>query len=259
MDKNRYEFIIKTIEKAGELLLELREKHIEISIKGGDERDFITNVDIEVNNLITEKIRESFPGETIYSEEAATEDISSGSFWAIDPIDGTKNFMRGIPFFSIVIAYVEKGQAFSGAVYNPITKELFSFEKDKGAFLNQKLIHVSPKRELKKSIIFLTTGRNREHWDWGAKAYRFFLENANSVRGVASSGLDVCFVAAGRSEACIYANLTIIDVIAAVGILKEAGGLIEGKSGSIDFLSKTSQMIIVANNREILEAVRAGI
>ncbi|MBI4155986.1 MAG: hypothetical protein HY507_02005 [Candidatus Zambryskibacteria bacterium] len=259
MNENRYTFVIDLIQKAGELLLESRKKHIEVSIKGGDERDLITNVDIEVNNFITEKIRQSFPSDAIYSEEATEEDISSGSFWAIDPIDGTKNFVKNIPLFSIVIGYVDNGIISAGAVYNPVTKELFSFEKNRGAFLNQKLIKVSDKIELKKSTVFLTTGRSKEYWDWGAKVYRFLLENAHSVRGIASSGLDICFVAAGRSEACIYANLTTIDVIAAIGILKEAGGIIEGKSGPIDFLSKTPQTIIAVNNAEILSALKKGI
>ncbi|OHA93024.1 MAG: hypothetical protein A2W58_02030 [Candidatus Zambryskibacteria bacterium RIFCSPHIGHO2_02_38_10.5] len=259
MEQNRYTFIISTIQKAGELLLESRDKHMEVSIKGGDERDLVTNVDIEINNFITERIHSTFPSEDIYSEEATKENISSGSFWSIDPIDGTKNFVRSIPLFSIVIAYVDKGTALVWAFYNPVTKELFSFEKGRGAFLNEKPIKVSDKVELKKSTIFLTTGRNKEYWDWGAKVYRFLLENAHSVRGIASSGLDICFVAAGRSESCIYGNLTAIDVIAAIGILKEAGGLVEGKSGSIDFLSKVPQTIFAVNNREILDAIKTGI
>ena len=74
--------------------------------------------------------------------------------------------------------------------------------------------------ELHNSVIFLTTGRNPKYWSWGAKVYTFLLESNVSVRNVASSALDICYVAAGRSEGCIYANLTTIDIVAAIGILK---------------------------------------
>ncbi|MBX4199214.1 inositol monophosphatase [Candidatus Parcubacteria bacterium] len=256
--QNRYDFVVALAKEAGEKVLQAREKHVDISIKNNDPRDLVTNVDIEVSQFISQRIGESFPGEKIYSEEA-DDDISSGSFWAIDPIDGTKNFVRGFPMFSVVIAYVEKDKASVGAVYNPITKELYSFERGRGAFLNQIPIHVSNKTELKESTIFLTTGRNQEQWEWGTKMYRFLLEYSHSVRGIASSGLDICSVAAGRSEACIYANLTTIDVIAAIGILEEAGGLAEGKSGALDPMSKVPQILIAANNQEILSALRAAL
>lgn len=251
----RYEFVVNLAQEAGEKVLILKEQHLDVSIKNDDPRDLVTNVDIEVNQFITGKVKEKFPEEIIYSEEADF-DISSGTFWAIDPIDGTKNFVRGLPFFSSVIAYIEEGKPKVGAVYNPMTKELFSFEKGRGAFLNGQKIKVSDKTELSAAMVFLTTGRNKEYWDWGAKVYRFLLENSHSVRGMASSGLDICFVAAGRSEACIYANLTVLDTIAAIGILEEAGGLVEGKSGSVNFLSKVPQMILAVNNREILESIK---
>ena len=143
MNDKRYDFIISTIKEAGDKALKSKDNHLEISIKDGDPRNILTNVDIEVNEYITNSIRVHFPNETIYSEEAADENISLGSFWSIDPIDGTANFARSIPHYAVVIAYVDKGVPIVGAVYNPITNELFSFKKDKGAFLNGKPIHVS--------------------------------------------------------------------------------------------------------------------
>jgi len=97
MDTTRYQFIISIIQKAGELLLESRKKHVEVSYKEGDTGNFITNVDIEINNFIIEKIHSTFSGENIYSEEITGDDISSGTFWTIDPIDGTSNFAHSIP------------------------------------------------------------------------------------------------------------------------------------------------------------------
>lgn len=237
-----------------------REKHVEISTKNNDPRDIVTNVDIEISNFISEKIRENFTNEAIYSEEATGEDISSGTFWSIDPVDGTALFSRNIPHFSVVIAYVERGIPHVGAIFNPITKELFSFEKGRGAYFNGKQIHVSEIKDLSQACVFLRAGRKSELWDWGANAYRFLLGHANKAFNFGSSALDICFVASGRIEASIYGNLTTIDIAAALGVLKEAGGILIGKDGQeIHALSQEKQTIMAVNNTNIARAIKAGI
>jgi myo-inositol-1(or 4)-monophosphatase len=111
--QNRYDFIVTLARSAGEKVLELKDKPMDVSNKDNDPRNILTNVDIEVSEFISESIMDAFPGETIYSEEADA-DVSSGSFWSVDPVDGTANFARGLPHYSVVIAYVEKGQAVVG-------------------------------------------------------------------------------------------------------------------------------------------------
>lgn len=257
--KDRYKFTLALAREAGDLVLQTRDGQIEISSKGGDPRDIVTNVDLEVNNFITKRIKENFPEDKIYSEEA-DEDISSGSFWSIDPIDGTSLFSREIPHFSIVIGYVEKGNVLVGSIYNPVTKELFSFERGKGAFLNDKKVNISNITELKRATIFLRAGRNKELWDWGAESYKFLLGNAGKTYNLGSSALDICFVGAGRAEAAVYGNLTPADIIAATGFVREAGGIVVGKDGGdVDILSKEKQPLIAANNKEILGALKEGV
>jgi myo-inositol-1(or 4)-monophosphatase len=256
---NRYEFVVNLAKEAGERVLAARDKHIEISTKNNDPRDIVTNVDIEISDFISEKIKETFPGEKIYSEEA-DEDVSSGSFWSIDPVDGTACFSRGVPHYAVVIAYVESGVPVTGAIYNPVTREMFSFEKGKGAFFNSKRVHVSDIKSLKDAHVFIRAGRNKELWDWGANAYRFLLGHANKTANFGSSALDMCFVGAGRIEASVYGNLTAIDIIAAIGFVREAGGIVIGRGGKeITVMSKEKQSIVAANNREILEALKEGI
>ncbi len=254
--QNRYDFILKLVKEAGDSLLNYHNKQIEVSFKNGDPLDVVTKADVEISEFLSNKIRENFPDEAIYSEEAGSEDISSGSFWSLDPIDGTTNFARSLPHFSVVVAYVEKGEPVVGALFNPITNELFSFEKGKGAFLNGESIKVSDKKDLNESFILLRAGRNKDLWDWGANSYKFLLQEGVKAANLGSSGLDVCFVAAGRVEANIYGTLTTIDIAAAVGLLKEAGGILVGKGGiPVTTLSKDKQQIIAVNNQEILSAL----
>lgn len=255
----RYDFSRSVVQEAGEMILFLRQ-HVNISIKNNDPRDIVTNVDLEVSSFILNRIKEKFPGEIVYSEEAADVDVSSGSFWSIDPIDGTSIFARGLPHYSVVVAYVEHGVPMTGAIYNPVTKELFSFEKGRGAFFDTKEVRVSNVKKLSESYILLRAGRNKELWNWGMNAYKFLLDNANKTFNFGSSALDICFVGAGRVEACVYGNLTPIDIIAAIGFAKEAGGLVVGRDGKeLTGLSKEKQLVVVANNKEILEALREGI
>jgi len=129
MSTQRSKFAISSIKSAGRLLIELSKGRVQIGNKNNDIQDVVTDVDIKISSFLSQKIQAAFPGELIYSEESPNVDLSSGTFWSIDPIDGTTCFARGIPHFAIVIAYVEKGSPQIGAIYNPITKELFSFEK----------------------------------------------------------------------------------------------------------------------------------
>ncbi|MBX4189047.1 inositol monophosphatase [Candidatus Parcubacteria bacterium] len=254
--QNRYEFILGLVKEAGWKLKEYTGQKVETDTKNNNPLDLVTKVDVEISEFLTSRVREGFPGEVVYSEEAADVDISSGSYWSIDPIDGTTNFSRGIPHYSVVIAYVEKGVPAVGALYNPVTDELYSFEKGKGAYLNGKQIHVSNVTALDESYMLLRAGRNKDLWDWGTTSYKFMLEHGVKCANLGSSGLDMCYVAAGRVEANIYGTLTTIDIAAALGLVWEAGGMIVGKGGQeVSEISKEKQQIIGVNNRTTLQAL----
>ncbi|MCX6787170.1 MAG: hypothetical protein NTY93_01435 [Candidatus Kaiserbacteria bacterium] len=254
---NRYDFIVEQVKAAGKILMQLCEEKFETLGKGGNPRDIVTSVDFAVNDFLTSKIQEAFPEDVIYSEEVDGTVTDVPRLWAIDPIDGSSNFSRGIPHFSICIAFLENGVPEAGAVYNPVTDELFSFQKGGGAFLNGKPIHVSQETHLKDAFVLFHAGRDPELREWGGHLYRQLLEHVKKSSNFAGSALDTCFVAAGRVEANIYGTLTTMDIASAVGILIEAGGrVVNGKGEPITF-STEPQKVLMTNcegiERSLLE------
>lgn len=248
-----YEFLLSTIREAGKLLLTKRDEGFETLSKEGDPKNIVTSVDMAVNDFIVSKIRGTFPDHRIYSEEGNGNESESENLWAIDPIDGSANFARGIPHFAVSIGLLKNGEPILGAVFNPVTNDLFSFTKGNGAFLNGKQIFVSKITDLSKAYVFFHAGRKKELHDWGGKSYAVLLEHARKALNFAGSSLDTCFVASGRIEANIYGTLSTLDIAAAIGILKEAGGIISNERGEEISYPKEPQKIFMANDREILE------
>lgn len=215
----------------------------------------VTSVDLVINDFITKAIQSAFPDEAIYSEESANTIGTAGSFWTIDPIDGTSNFAQGIPHFAVCIGYVEAGQPIVGAVYNPVTRDLFSFEKGKGAFMNGASIRVRPVTKLADAHVLLHIGRKPELAEWGLALQKKLLSSAKKNLNLGSSALDICFVAAGRVDAAVYGTLTTMDISSAVGILREAGGEVYGESGDPAGLSDTSQKVFATGTRGLFGEV----
>ncbi|MFA6279129.1 MAG: inositol monophosphatase family protein [Candidatus Paceibacterota bacterium] len=252
---NRYDFIIEQVRAAGELLMRLREEKFDTMQKDSDPRDVVTSVDLAVNDFIIGKIREAFPEDIIYSEESNGVITDVPNLWTIDPIDGSSNFSRGIPHFAVCVAFLQDGVPEAGAVYNPVTGEIFSFRRGGGAFLNGKSIHVSGETDLKNSFVLLHAGRDAQLREWGGRAYRQLLEHAKKTSNLAGSALDACFVAAGRVEANIYGRLTTMDIACAIGILLEAGGRVVNDKGESIAFSTEPQKVIMSNNAQIEAAI----
>lgn len=247
---NHYDFIIKTVREAGEILLKLRDEGFTATHKGSDPRDIVTSVDTAMNDFIISKIKEMFPEDVVYSEESIDVKDEKNS-WAIDPIDGSSNFARGIPHYAVCIAHLADGVPDAGAVYNPVTNELFSFKKGGGAFLNSNPIFVSKVTELKEASVFLHAGRKPELWDWGGASYTKLLASAKKTLNYGGSALDACFVASGRIEANIYGRLSTMDIASAIGILLEAGGRVVNENGEPVSFSTEPQKVVMSNSAEI--------
>ena len=246
-----YKFSIEVVKEAGVMLLELRRKNFTVEIKNNNPRDVVTSVDKEINEFIISKIKKQFPEHNIYSEEGHGTVESSNYKWTIDPIDGTSNFVRGIPHFAICLGLLKDNQPIIGAVYNPITKELFSFEKGKGAFFGNSPMHVSSIENLADSYALLHAGRKPELKDWGGESYRRLLSSTKKTSNLACSSLDTCFLAMGRIEVNIYGTLSTLDIASAIGILQEAGGLVLDEFGNSIKISKKIQKTFMANNKKI--------
>ena len=252
-------FILKTLKEAGALLITLRDDSFETMIKDDNPRNIVTSVDLAVNDFITKEIKAAFPDHGIHSEESDTSESSSTFLWTVDPIDGSSNFSRGIPHYSVCIGLMENGVPIAGGVYNPVTQELFSFEKGVGAFCNGKPVAVSTTTKLNKATVFLTVGSNPAHWEWGLEGYRKLLESGNKTRNLGSSALDVCFVASGRVDACVYGTFSTLDITPAIGILIEAGGMMVTEDGEPVTYTKNPQRVYAVNNPELYQALRTVI
>jgi len=254
---NYYDFVISLVQEAGEHLKIARVKTFEVSHKGADEKDLVTSVDIEISEFLVAKIKHTFPDHRIYSEEDknTTETLTTEYQWSIDPIDGSANFARGIPHFAVCVALLCKGSPLVGAVYNPVTDELFSFEQGRGAFLNGIEVHVTDITELREVQGIFIIGHQPPLWEWGMATYRTILEAFRKLKNFGSSALDLSFLATGRADIVIYGTLTTNDCAAGIGMVRAAGGEVYTPYGEVVKLTATPQVIIATANKELFDKV----
>ena len=205
--------MIKASEKASKVLIrDFGEiEKLQVSKKGPT--DFVTNADVKVEKIIIEELKKARPNYSILSEENGSENNKDkNNTWIIDPIDGTINFLHGIPHFSISIALKSNDEIVSGLIFDPIKNEMFFADKESGAFFNNSRIKVSKKNEL-DNCLFATGGKIKHE------------VNLN-YRKSGSASLDMAYVAAGRYDGFFQNNLNIWDIAAGIIIIKEAGGVI---------------------------------
>jgi myo-inositol-1(or 4)-monophosphatase len=231
--------MIKACEKASKVLIrDFGEiEKLQVSKKGP--KDFVTNSDLKTEKIIIEELKKAKPNYSIISEENGIEinkDIKNT--WIIDPIDGTVNFLHGVPHFAISIALKSNNEIISGLIFDPIKNEMFYAEKDNGAFFNNHRIRVSKKNEL-NNCLFVTGERITNNIDL---VYR--------KSGCAS--LDMAYVASGRYDGYFQNNLKLWDIAAGIVLVKEAGGIIN----QIDLSINTNIKIIASSadiNSKLLE------
>ncbi len=255
---NHYDFAVDLARKVGDLLKAAHQGNVEVSHKDGDERNLVTNIDIEISDFLKQEISENFADHHIYSEEGEESQDNKNSpwEWVIDPIDGTSNFSRSIPHFAVCIGLLYDGVPVVGVVYNPITDELFSFEKDKGVFLNQTPIKASSIVLPKDAFALFRIGRKESSWNWGLATERDFLREVKKISNLGSSGLDLCFLAASRVDIVVYGTLSTRDIAGAIGILRAAGGDIYTVDGTPAELTTKSQLVVATATRELFENIR---
>lgn len=203
-------------------------------IKYKGEIDLVTDSDIEAQEIIIKCIRKVFPSHNILAEENfnTCAENAGGYRWIIDPIDGTTNFAHGYPFFAVSIALEHDGNIIAGAAYNPMMDELFTAQLGKGAYLNGKKIHVSPVKQLSKSL--LVTGFPYDIKNNSEKLFKYndiFLLKTQGVRRDGSAVLNLCYTACGRFDGFWEFRLKPWDTASGYLILKEAGGRITDFSG----------------------------
>jgi len=225
--------MIKASEKASKVLIrDFGEiEKLQVSKKGPS--DFVTNSDMKAEKIIIEELKKARPHYSIISEENGTENNKDkNNIWIIDPIDGTINFLHGIPHFAISIALKSNEEIISGLIFDPIKNEIFFAEKENGAFFNNHRIRVSKKNEI-NNCLFATGGETNQELDL-------------PYRKSGCAALDMAYVAAGRYDGYFQNDLNLWDIAAGIIMVKEAGGVIN----EID-LANNKNIKIIASSPEI--------
>ena len=226
----------KAARKAGQSLINDFGKIENSQVKSKDVGDFVTTSDIKTEKILLKILQNSYPNATYITEES--EEIRGDKeIIVIDPIDGTTNFIHGIPFVGIVIGRVFEGEITDGIIFNPILNELYWATKGGGAWCNNKRLHVSNRDKMSNCII----GTSVPHANRGYKNYLDEIDNiAKNCAGLRSTGsaaIDLSLVASGKIDAFWQRNLKLWDICSGILIVNEAGGKVtqpNGKDWTVD-------------------------
>jgi len=230
---------------------------LQVSVKGPG--DFVTASDKKVEKILIEELQKARPNYSILSEECGEIKNDESFKWIIDPIDGTSNFLHGIPHFAISIGLEKEKEIICGIVYDPIKDEMFSAEKGQGSYLNNQRMRVSSRTKLEDCMIF--TGGPRYSSDKKEiildEYKRFTSKVTVPVRKFGSGSLDLAYIAAGRADGYWQRDLQYWDIAAGILLVKEAGGYVTDFNGNSEYVK--NKTIIAANpkiNKEMIEVLR---
>ena len=224
--------MIKAAEKASKIIIRDFGELEKLQVLSKGPSDFVTNADKKAEKIIIEELRKYKKFSLISEEAGEIKNSDLENVWIIDPIDGTTNFLHGIPHFAISIALKSKKEIISGLIFDPIKNEMFYAEKNNGAYFNNKRIRVSKKKNIDECL-FATGGKDE-------------IKTNLSTRKSGSAALDMAYVGAGRYDGYFQKNLSIWDIAAGIIIVKEAGGKINNISKSskigIDILAGSNEV-----------------
>lgn len=239
---------IEAAREAGKFLKHNLGKVRDISLKEGQERNLVTEIDKKSEELIVSIIRKHFPNHDILAEESGNEYGRRSDFkWIIDPLDGTTNFTHGLPIFCVSIGLERKGDLVAGVIYDPNLDELFSAEKGRGAFLNGRRLRVSQTSELKKSLLVTGFPYNvPENPHNCVEHFINFLMNGQAVRRMGSAAIDMAYVATGRYDGFWEVSLNPWDMAAGVLLIREAGGKVSDFQGNE--INIYGEQVVASNN-----------
>ncbi|MBN1897194.1 MAG: inositol monophosphatase [Spirochaetes bacterium] len=247
------DFILDLIKRAGKKLSDLYGKISDYEIKSGNPKDLVTTADRAIEEFIKKEIEKRFPSDTIIAEESKILEKTGRDKWYIDPIDGTTNFIRKIPFFGISIAYEVRDTLQEGAIHFPILKEIFHATRGKGAFKNDQKICVSSRNNIINSLLATGFACLRSNLDNNnLKNLNRILPLIHDIRRTGSACYDLCSVACGRFDGFWELNLASWDVKAGALLVNEAGGKVTDFDGKEDYIERKE---ILATNGLIHEKV----
>lgn len=226
---------------------------LQVSIKGPG--NFVSSADHKAEEIIFKELNKARPGYGFVMEErGAVDGADKTHTWVVDPLDGTTNFLHSNPMFAISIGLEREGQYVAGVIYNPASDELYTAEKGKGAFMNDRRLRVAARKKLADCLV--TTGiphLGRPGHPRFIKEIQDVMAEVSGIRRTGSAALDLAFTAAGRFDAYWERNLHPWDVAAGIVIVREAGGFVTDFAGG----DKQLGVEVIAANSTIHKSVLA--
>ena len=223
-------------------------EHLQVSLKGP--ANFVTAADRKAEEILYTELAKARPGYGFLGEEGGSRDGADKTHtWIVDPLDGTTNFLHGIPQFAVSIALQREDTIVAALVYNPVNEELFLAERGKGAFLNDQRLRVSARRRLNETVIAC----GLPHLGRGDLAlfrdeFAVVQEKVAGLRRFGAAALDLAWVAAGRFDAFWERNLSPWDMAAGLLLVREAGGFATDLDGNDEIFAKSQ---VIAGNEYI--------
>ncbi|CAM3819830.1 inositol monophosphatase family protein [Arcobacter cloacae] len=242
--------LIKIIKKAGKILRKGYYSNKEVSLKA--KKDLVTKYDVAVEEYLKKKFSKKFKEFNIIAEESDNSSVEFNNSIIIDPIDGTTNFVNGVPHTAISVGVYKDKKPYLAVVYNPILDELYEAKIGCGAYLNGKKLEVSKEENFQKALIATgfpySSGTNNDDLDDVIKKIKDILPLCQDIRRLGSASIDLCMVAKGVFEGYYEMNLKAWDVSAGILILTEAGGKITNIEG-VDYKLFEDKYIVASNSK----------
>lgn len=241
--------IINAAKAGGEVLKKYYGESLETTQKT-TVSDFRTKADIQSEEAILAVLKSEFPSYNLYSEEKGDIDKNSDYTLVVDPLDGTNNFVLGIPNFSVSIGLLYKDKIVAGVIYSPMIDNVYYTEKGKGAFLDGKKLLVNSESDIKRATICYNCGYEAHFSEEVKVVNGLYSKDAKRVMANWSPTFDFCMLASGRIEAIINSNIELYDFAAGKLIAKEAGAIVTDLNGNPEKNDK-SQSFIISNGSKI--------
>lgn len=246
----------RTARQAGDIIRRYTNKVENLRIHNKDENDFVTEVDRQAEQVIVSALKKAYPDHAILGEESGQLGADDAVYqWIIDPLDGTTNFIYGMPHFAVSIALKERGRLLVGVVYDPLKDEMFAAARGDGATLNNRKVRVSARPSLHNAL--LGTGvpfRKDQDLELYLRTMRALLPDTAGMRRPGSAALDLAYVACGRFDGFWEFGLNEWDMAAGALLIQEAGGLVGDLNGGNTHMANGN--VLAGNPKVFKEMVR---